>query len=337
MNETTSTTVPSEGSVRRFRPPQIEWRSLGIIYVLAFVVVVFAIWIPDRFLAYDTLASVLNSSAIACLVALALVLPLSAGLFDFSIGYTVGLTGVLAAYLLGPAGMSVFPAVALSVLGGVAIGTFNGLVVVRFKVDSFIGTLATGSLLFALILLVSGDQILTDGVNEKAFANIAQANWHQLNLPVAYALVVAVVLWLLLSHTPTGRFFHATGLSTEAARLAGIRTNVLCFVALIVSALLAGCAGIVNTAQIGAGSPQVGPEFLIPAYAAAFLGRTQSSKGLFSVWGTVAAVLLLQTTTTGLSLTGAPIWAPYVVTGIVLIASIGIANATGGLSRWRAS
>jgi ribose transport system permease protein len=334
MSETTSTV---DRPVRRIGMPKIEHRALGIIYVLALVIIVFSVWIPDRFFTYDTFASVLNNSALDCLVALSLVLPLSSGLFDFSIGYTVGFTGVIAAWLLGSVGMAVVPAVVLALLAGVLVGVFNGIIVVVFKLDSFIGTLASGSLIFALILLVTNDAVLTEGVSNPAFKNIAQANWHQLTIPVLYALVVAVVLWLLMSHTPTGRRVHATGLSSEAARLVGVRTKLLCFAALIASATLAGAAGIVNTAQIGAGSPQVGPEFLIPAYAAAFLGKTQSSKGMFNTWGTVAAVILLTTTTTGLSLTGAPLWAPYVVTGIVLIASIGIANATGSLSLRRSS
>jgi ribose transport system permease protein len=309
--------------------PRINHRTLGVIYVLAVVIAIFGVWIPDRFLAYNTFADVLNTSAIACLVALSLVLPLAAGLFDFSIGYTLGFTGILVAYLLGH-GVGVGPAIAITIVAGVVIGAINGIVIVGFKVDSFIGTLATGSLLFAGILVISGDQQLTAGVSQKGFANVAQASWHQLTIPVAYAVVLGVALWLVLNHTPTGRRIQATGLSLEAARLAGVRTNLLRFLALVASATIAGFAGIINTAQIGTGSPDIGPSFLIPAYAAVFLGKTQSGKSLFNTWGTVASVILLGTTTSGLALTGAPIWAPYVVTGVVLIASIGIANIASG-------
>lgn len=315
-------------------PRGVSHRNLGVVYVLATVVVIFAIWIPGAFLTYTTLAGILNTSSISCLVALSLVLPLAAGMFDFSVGYALGLTGVLAAYLIGQ-GDPVGLAIALSIGAGVVIGLANAAVVVVFKVDSFIGTLATGSLLYAAILLITGDQELTNGVTRPAFANVAQAQWHQLTIPVAYALLLAVALWLLLSRLPTGRRIHATGLSREAARLTGVRTSVLCAGALIFSATIAGFAGIVNTAQLGTGSPDIGPSFLIPAYAAVFLGKTQSTKGLFNPWGTVASVLLLGTVTTGLSLAGAPMWAPYVVTGVVLIASIGLANLAGGRLRWR--
>jgi ribose transport system permease protein len=126
---------------------------------------------------------------------------------------------------------------------------------------------------------------------------------------------------------------YATGRSTVAARLAGVETDRLRFAALVVGATIAGFAGILVTAQLGAGSPQIGPPYLIPAYAAAFLGLAQSPKGFFNAWGTIVAVVLLATVTAGLALAGAPLWAPYVFTGAVLIAAIGL----GGFFRNRGS
>lgn len=324
------------GGTPREPPIRLDHRNLSVVYVIAGVVAVFSAWIPGRFLEYATLASVLNNASIACLVAMSLLLPLAAGLFDFSIGYSLGLTAVVVAWLLGNTGLGVPLSVLVAVSVAVAVGAVNGVVVVVFRVDSFIGTLATGSLMFAMILLVTGDQLLTEGVQSPSFANIAQASWHQLTIPVAYAVVVALVLWVFLGHTAPGRRVHATGLSFEAARLAGVRTHLVRFSTLVASATIAGFAGVVQTAQIGAGSPQVGPPFLIPAYAAAYLGMTQSRKGLFNTFGTVASVLLLSTTTAGLALAGAPIWAPYIVTGAVLIAAIGLANAAS-VQTWLAA
>jgi len=99
-------------------PTGVSHRNLGVVYVLALVVIIFAIWIPSQFLTYSTLASVLNTSSVSCLVALALVLPLSAGMFDFSVGYALGLTGVLAAYLVGN-GEAIGIAIAISIAAGV--------------------------------------------------------------------------------------------------------------------------------------------------------------------------------------------------------------------------
>jgi ribose transport system permease protein len=305
---------------------RVDFRSLSVVYVIALVVVIFGLWIPDRFLATDTLTGVLNNSAIAGIVALALLLPLAAGLFDFSIAYSLGVSSVLVAWLLGNTDLAMGWCVLISILAGSVIGVVNGVVVVLFRINSFIGTLATGSLLQAAILVITDNQILTENVMRPDFLRLSQGKVGMVTQPVLYFAVLAVIVWYVMGQTAVGRKLYATGLSLDAARLAGIRTDLLRFGALIASSSLAAAAGVLVTARIGAGSPDVGPPFLIPAYAAAFLGLAQSRLGLFNAWGTVAAVLLLSTVTLGLALAGAPIWAPYVFTGGVLIAAIGLSG-----------
>ena len=93
---------------------------------------------------------------------------------------------------------------------------------------------------------------------------------------------------------------------------------------LLVSAFISGMAGVVLTARITVGSPSIGPPFLLPAFAAAFAGATQLRGGRFNVWGTLVAVYLIVTGNTGLSLAGAPLWAPQVFVGVTLIVAIGL-------------
>jgi ribose transport system permease protein len=311
-------------AVRRYWP--FDLRSLSVVYVIAVTIVVFGAWIPGRFLQTQTFAGVLNNGAVSGIVALALLLPLAAGLFDFSIAYSLGVSSVLSAWLLGNTGLATGWCVVLCALAGATIGAVNAVVVVVFKINSFIGTLATGSLLQAAILIVTGNQILTKGVMRPEFVRLAQGRAGQFTLPVIYFVVLAVGVWFFMAHTASGRRLYAIGLSLEAARLAGIRTEALRFGALMASSTLAALAGVLVTSRIGAGSPDVGPPFLIPAYAAAFLGLAQSRLGLFNSWGTTAAVVLLSTVTLGLGLAGAPIWSSYVFTGLVLIAAIGLSG-----------
>jgi ribose transport system permease protein len=304
-----------------------------VVYVLITVIVIFSLWLPDRFPHWSTFASVVNNSAIAGLVALSLLLALSSGLFDFSVGYTLGLASVVVAWLLGNTHFGWVICVVITLLVSAAVGAVNGLVVVVFKIDSFIGTLATGSVLLAGIIMVTNNQVLTKGLDSQSFLNLAQLHWRNITIPVIYLLVATVALWYYQSHTASGRRMYATGRSPEAARLAGVEIERLRFVALVIGATIAGFAGILVTAQLGAGSPEIGPPYLIPAYAAMFLGLAQSPKGLFNAPGTITAVVLLATVSAGLALAGAPLWAPYVFTGAVLIAAIGL----GGLMRNRRS
>jgi ribose transport system permease protein len=139
-----------------------------------------------------------------------------------------------------------------------------------------------------------------------------------------YALAVAVAMWFLLEHTATGRRLYATGFNPDAAKLAGVKVDRLRFISLVVSGSLAGAAGLVLASTIASGEPTAGTPYLLPAFAAAFLGATQLKHGRFNAGGTLIAVLLLGTGTTGLGLANAPQWSADMFVGVVLIASLAV-------------
>jgi ribose transport system permease protein len=315
---------PVQTSPPTFHTP---WRTrlsverIGTVYLWVIGVAVFSAWRPHIFPNYLTVVGVLNSVSIPGLLALAVIVPLAAGVVDLSVGYTLGLANVLTASLLAD-GHSVLAAIVITLAVSLIVGVVNGFVVVVMRIDSFIGTLATGSLILALILQVSGNQEITANVTKiQAFAG---RNLHLITLPVFVFFAVAIVLWLVLDYSVTGRRIYATGLGREQARLAGIKTGKLQFSSFLVSAFIAGCAGCLLTGIVGAGSPTAGPPYLIPAFAAAFLGATQLKDGLFNSIGTVMATLLLGTLNVGLALATSALWAPDVFNGIVLIAALGL-------------
>jgi len=313
------------GLGRRSLISALGFQNISSVYLLGLVIVVFGIWIPSHFLQTATIAQVANENAIPGIVALALVVPLAAGVYDLSVGYALGAVSVWVAWLLGNTSFSPTICIALGLAMALAIGICNGIIVVVMKVDSFIGTLASGSLLTALSLVISGNTPLTEGIGEN-FTAVAQTKIGQFTLPVFYTLVIAVVIWYFLEHRAIGRMTHASGLAPEPARLAGVRVDAIRFGSLVFSAFLAGIGGVLLTATVGGGSPSVGPGYLIPAFAAAFLGATQLKGGLFNAWGTVLAIILLGTVYNGLTLAGVPVWTPFVVQGVVLIAALALAG-----------
>lgn len=300
---------------------KLSFANIGAVYVWIVVIIFFSVWKPQVFPKYLTVASILNDNAVIGIVALALIVPLAAGVFDLSVGFTLGASSIMVAWLLGH-GWSASTAILMTMLMALGIGIGNAVVVVLLKVDSFIGTLATGSLLQAVILAVSGNQQLTNGVEKIQFLGFKAVN--HITLPVFVLFGIAVVLWYFLEHTALGRFVYATGLGKEQARLAGVRTEALQFGSLVASALTAGAAGVLVTGIVGAGSPTIGPPYLIPAFAGAFLGATQLRDGLFNAWGTIIGVLLLGTTNAGLALANVPLWTPFVFNGTVLIAALAL-------------
>ncbi len=313
---------------RRIVPAPLNPKNAGALYVLILLVVVFSVWEPSLFPTYATFTSILSDNTVPALVALALIVPLAAGEYDLSTGYMVGAGSMIFASLLGHPGISPILAALLTLAACAAIGVLNGILVVGIGLNSFIATLATGSLLEALIQTVSKGLTLSAGVERTS--GFATNSWHNITMPMITPLILIVVLWYVMQHTATGRKLYATGLSRDAANLAGIRTSRLRFSALIFSATVSGFAGIIITAQIGSASPDVGPPYLIPAFAAAFLGSTQFSPGLFNSWGTLVAIILLGTLNSGLALTGTPVWVSYISTGSVLIIALGLGQLRGG-------
>jgi ribose transport system permease protein len=302
----------------------LAFDRIGAVYVWLGIIVLFSLWVPETFPNLATAKQILNANAITALAALAITIPLSARVFDLSFAFVITLTGVVVAHLVAKSGVPLVPAIAIALAVGLGVGVINGVVVVVMKIDSFIGTLATGSLIAALITMVTNEVPITDAKLGDAFAKIGQTSIDGVTLGVFYCAVVAVAIWYLLEHTATGRRLYATGFNPDAARLAGVATDRLRFMSLVASGGLAGATGIVLASMLGSGSPTAGTPYLLPAFAAAFLGATQLKHGRFNAGGTIIAVLLLGTGVTGLALANAPQWAGDMFVGVVLIASLAV-------------
>jgi ribose transport system ATP-binding protein len=300
------------------------FRQMSAVYLFALMFVVFALWVPSTFLTSGTWRSLVSGQAISCLVALALVPTLAAGVFDLAVGSEVGLGAILVAWLLVDGHCSVAVAIGLTLLAGVAVGFVHWLLIVRGRIPSFIATLGMSSVLLAVIDWVSGSQQILDLPG--GFQRIATGQFLGLQAPVYVMLAVALVLWYVLENTSLGRRIYATGANPAAARLAGVHTGLVVLIALVACGVVAGLAGLLETSQIATGDPTVGPGFLLPAIAAAFLGSTQFKNGRMNVWGTVVAAYVIATGVKGLQLAGLPVWIPDLFDGAVLIVAVGLAQ-----------
>ena len=326
VHDPVSSAAPTSATRRRRYGRLASPRNIGAVYVLVILCIGFSIALPHVFPTVATVTQVLNSGAIVALASLAVIVPLSARIFDLSIGYTMSLTGIICAHGLIVSNQSLGLCLLLALGASLLVGILNGIVVVVFRIDSFIGTLGTGSLVAAFTLYVSGGSTLTGAQLGRGFAKIYSAQIFGLTAPVYYAFALAVILWLLLEHTPTGRRFYAVGFNAEAAKLANIGVARLRICSLLISSTVAGFAGIVIASSTQTGDAEAGTPYLLLAFAAAFLGATQFKGGRFNAWGTIIAVVMLETATIGLALAGAPVWTADMFTGVILIAAL---SATG--------
>ncbi len=292
--------------------------------ILAGLIVLFGILEPSTFLTSQTLHSLLSEQAVTAILALGLILPLAAGVFDLSIAANMGLAVMLCAWLQSSAGLPASLAILLTLCSGALIGLGNSFVIVRLGVDSFIATLAASSILEALMQVINGGEQITTGIST-GFTNLANTQIFSIALPFYYMLVLAAILWYVTEYRQMGRYTYATGSNAEAARLAGIRTNRLRTMSLVTSGVVASLAGIIFLATVGSAAPDAGDPYLLTAFAGAFLGATQIKPGRVNVIGTLIAVYLLATGVKGLQLAGAHVWINDMFTGVALILAVTVA------------
>jgi ribose transport system permease protein len=292
--------------------------------VWALFIVVFGLWVPDLFLTDSTVKTVLASQAITAILALAVVAPLACGVFDLSSAQLLGACALVCGALMSRAPhLSPVWAIIVTLGFGAAAGMANGALVAGVGVNSFIATLGTSSLLIALVQGIGGGDYV--GPFPESFTQIVAFQVLGVPAVAVYLLVIAVAAWYVLEHTPIGRKTHATGANSEAARLAGVRTRTYVFTAFVVSGVGAAIAGILLAATVNSVNETTGGGYLLPAYAAAFLGTTQVKPGRFNVWGTLLAIYMLGTGIQGLQLVGGQQWVTNVFNGVALIGAVSFA------------
>jgi ribose transport system permease protein len=309
---------------QRERRARLVIYRYAVVIALALFVVGFSILLPKTFFTLGNFRTIVSSQAVLMVLALGLTLPLTTGEFDLSIGSMLGCGAVLTAYFTGELHWPLLLVVAATIFVGFIAGALNGFFVVRIGVNAFIGTLGTSTILTGLTLAVSGGQILNSVA--QPLVDFVQYQIFGLAVPVYLALALAIVLWYIYEHTPIGRYLFFVGEGREAARLVGLRVDRLRFAAFIASGATSAAAGILTAGQLGAADPSVGPSFLLPAYAAAFLGATTIKPGRFNAWGTVVALYLLVTGVTGLELLGTSSWVQETFNGVALLIAVTFAR-----------
>ena len=285
----------------------------------------FSLWVPETFPNLATAKQILNANAITALAALSITIPLAARVFDLSFAGVMTLTGVVVAHLIAKDGVPLVPAIALALAVGLGIGVINAVVVVVMRIDSFIATLATGSLIAALITMVTNEVPITDaklggGVRED------RPDEHRRR----HARRSSTAPWW---RSPSGTCSSTpppAGACTPPASTRTPRGSRACASTACASCRWSCRAGwpappaSSSRRCSGAGRRRAGTPYLLPAFAAAFLGATQLKHGRFNAGGTIIAVLLLGTGVTGLALANAPQWAGDMFVGVVLIAALAL-------------
>lgn len=299
-------------------------QNLSGLYLWAMFIITFGIWTPDLFLTSATLHSVASSQAIAAMLALALLIPLTAGIYDLSVGAVINVSAVTVINLQTMHHVGMWTAMLITVVMCATIGALSGFIVVKLKVNSFVATLGMATIVSAIQSIVSGQSQPFPPTTD-AWFNLTQRTVFGFQIVVVYLLVLALLVWWVLDHTPVGRYLYAIGGNSEAARLSGLNVGRWSWLSLVASASVAGVAGILYGSLSGP-SLTFGQALLLPAFAAVFLGSTQITPGRFNVWGTMLAVYVLATGVQGLQFVTGVQWLNDMFNGLALIAAVAFAG-----------
>ena len=301
----------------------------GLVIAWIAVIVVFGALRPDTFLSWANFSTILGSQAVLVVVTLGLIIPLTAGDYDLSIASVLTLSAMLVAVLNVWVGLPIGFAILLALAAGVSVGFLNGFFVIYFRIHSLIVTLGMGTFIHGLTLWFSDTQTIS-GVSIILVRAVIITRFLGVPLAFYYALILAIVIWYVFSYTALGQRLLFVGRGREVARLSGINVDRMRWGCLMVSAFLGALAGVIYAGTIGAADPNSGLTYLLPAFAAAFLGATSIQPGRFNPIGSVIAVYFLVTGITGLSILGVSTFVQDLFYGGALIVAVTLSQIVRG-------
>ena len=276
----------------------------ALIGVWILLSLVFILLLPDTFPSVANLSNMLGSQAVLLILTLGLIFPLRAGDLDLSVASVLTLAATIVASLNVNFGWSVWTASAVAIIAGLLVGVTNGFIVTKFDINPLIVTLGTGTLVVGLSAIVSNSRTIT-GVDPALSNAVLFKPFWGIPIDFYYAVALCFVVWYIFEKTAFGQKLLFVGQNKDVARLNGVAVKRVRFVSLVISGGIAALAGVVYVGTTGSADPTSGAGFLLPAFAAAFLGSTTIKVGRFNAWGTLVAVYFLVTGITGLQLMGA--------------------------------
>jgi ribose transport system permease protein len=314
-----SASTPSGGFLRRFAVTY----SLQIL--LVGVIAIFSLIRPESYFTALNAQMIASTNAVLAILALAAVPALVTGQFDLSIGFQLALAQAVCVGLIIHQGLPTPIATALAFAACLVVGLANGFLVARLGLNAFITTLATGIVVQGVTQWYTNGESLF-GAMSPEFLTVGRGQILGVPLPLIYVLLIACAMWALYRYTDWGRRCFAIGGNARAAHLMGIPAERIVTQSFVLGSALAALAGLLSSTILGSANPNVGVNFLLPAFAAVFLGAAPAGPGRFNAWGTVLAVYALAAGIAGLQQLGAAFYVEQFFNGGALLIAIAAAR-----------
>ncbi len=300
------------------------WAGVAMLLVLYLLLIGLFTALSPFFLTFKNLLSIGSNMAFIGLMAAAGTPLIIAGGLDLSVAAVAGIAGVIVAMAYS-AGVGIWIACVLALIAGGLIGAANGAMTNGLRLNPFIVTLGTMSIITGASLVLTGgltQPLLIPGFNWIGSGRIGGTGG--VPVPLVIMLATFALIWWVMAFTPFGRYIYASCGNAEASRMLGIpvdRTQVTLYV---ISGVAGALAGVIVAAMLGAAAPDSVGKHLLTVIAAIILGGTSLFGGRGSVWGTLLAVLILGTLNNGLTLLNVSSFWQDVTKGAVLLLAVGL-------------
>ncbi len=290
--------------------------------VLLITSIIVAILNP-RFLTWGNILTVLRQTSINAVIATGMTFAILIGGIDLSVGSVLGICGAVAAAMIS-SGTNVFIVVIIALLLGTFIGFLNGTLITAGRLQPFIATLGTVTLLRGIILVFTQGRPISTGSTEasEAFGEIGSGFIGPIPIPIYIMILVFIIAYYILNHTRIGRYIYATGSNEEATIYSGIKTSRVKLFVYSASGMMAALAGILITARLGSAQPTAGAGYELDAIAAVVLGGTSMAGGIGTIAGTAIGALIIGVLNNALNLMQVSSYYQDVAKGIVILAAV---------------
>lgn len=301
----------------------IEQKSL---IALLFLVVVVSFLNPN-FFTVDNILNILRQTSVNAIIAVGMTLVILTAGIDLSVGSVLALCGAFAASLIAME-VPVLLAVPTALLAGAALGAISGIIIAKGKVQAFIATLVTMTLLRGVTMVYTDGRPISTGFTDTADTFAWFGTGYALGIPVPVWLMVVVFAgaWYLLNHTRFGRYVYAVGGNESATRLSGINVDRVKIGVYTICGLLAALAGIIVTSRLSSAQPTAGMGYELDAIAAVVLGGTSLMGGKGRIMGTLIGALIIGFLNNALNLLDVSSYYQMIAKAVVILLAVLVDN-----------
>ncbi|END3382799.1 ribose ABC transporter permease [Vibrio sp. Vb0937] len=301
----------------------IEQKSL---IALIFLIVVVSFLNPN-FFTVDNILNILRQTSVNAIIAVGMTLVILTAGIDLSVGSVLALCGAFAASMIALE-VPMLVAVPTALVAGAALGAISGIIIAKGKVQAFIATLVTMTLLRGVTMVYTEGRPISTGFTDTADAFAWFGTGYALGIPVPVWLMVVVfaAAWYLLNHTRFGRYVYALGGNESATRLSGINVDRVKIGVYAICGMLAALAGIIVTSRLSSAQPTAGMGYELDAIAAVVLGGTSLMGGKGRIMGTLIGALIIGFLNNALNLLDVSSYYQMIAKAVVILLAVLVDN-----------